>query len=387
MNKDYRIFVVDDDTTTRLLLNAMLGNTYAVECFDAAEACLNQLDAQCPDLFLLDVGLPGIDGYDLCRRIKANPETAMVPVVFLSGHDNPEDILAGYDAGGQDYIVKPFDIVGLHHKIENLQRIELDKRTLADQAQASDELASLVMANLDEYAVLIKFLRTLNECDNPAAIVEATLRVLAAAHLEGAVQIRLRHFEKTYSPVGENWPIEVAVMNHVRTLERIFEFKRRAAYNFEHITLLVTNMPVEDSDLCGRIRDNLAIAAESANAKLAALQSFTDNATMREEIAQTLTGIEVTVADFGKRYDAARYQGSVFTSQFLDDLLASFAHLGMSGQQEEEILELVRRRAEQLANLYDIAGETQTTLEQLGARLGGILEATKLVSGSTLSRQ
>lgn len=377
MSNDYCIFVVDDDSTTRLLLNVMLGNTFTVECFDAAEPCMHRLNEQRPDLFLLDVGLPGLDGYELCRYIKANPMTAQVPVVFLSGHDNPEDILAGYNAGGQDYIVKPFDVVGLHHKIENLQRIELDKRALAGQAQASDELASLVMANLDEYAVLIKFLRILNECDSPAAIVEATLRVLTASRLEGAVQVRLRNFEKTYGQSGENWPLEVAVMNHVRTLERIFEFKRRAAYNFEHITLLVTNMPVEDAELCGRIRDNLAIAVESANSKLAALQSFTDNTTMRENIAQTLSGIEATVANFGMRYDAARYQGSVFTTQFLDDLLAAFAHLGMSAQQEEEILVLVRHRAEQLVDLYDIAGETQATLEQLGARLGGILEATK----------
>ena len=94
MNNDYRIFVVDDNTA-RLLLNAMLGTTYTVECFAAAEVCLKRLQEQCPDLFLLDVGLPGIDGYELCRRIKADPETARIPVVFLSGHDSPEDILAG----------------------------------------------------------------------------------------------------------------------------------------------------------------------------------------------------------------------------------------------------------------------------------------------------
>ena len=377
MNNDYLIFVVDDDNTARLLLNAMLGNAYAVECFDSGEACLNRLYAKRPDLFLLDVGLPGIDGYELCRRIKANPDSAQVPVVFLSGHDSPDDILTGYDAGGQDYIVKPFDITSLSRKIENLQRIELDKRALESQAQASDELASLVMANLDEYAVLIKFLRTLNECDRPETIVAAILNVLAAAHLEGAVQIRLRNFEKTFSPAGENWPLEVAVMNHVRTLERIFEFKRRVAYNFEHITLLVTNMPVEDAELCGRIRDNLSIAADSANAKLVALQSFSDNATLREEITQTLNGIETTVADFAKRYDAARAQSTVFTTQFLDDLLAAIAHLGMSGQQEEDILEFVRQRAERLVGLYDIAGETEITLKQLGGRLGKMLEATR----------
>lgn len=377
MDNDYRIFVVDDDNTARLLLDAMLGDTYVVECFPDAEACLSRLREQRPDLFLLDIGLPGIDGYELCRRLKATPDTAPIPVVFLSGHDSPDDILAGYDAGGQDYVVKPFDVVGLHHKIENLRRIELEKRALAEQAHSADELASLVMANLDEYAVLIKFLRTLNESDTPEAIVAAVLSMLAANRLEGAVQIRLREYEKTFSRTGENWPLEVAVMNHVRTLDRIFEFQQRAAYNFERITLLVTNMPVEDAELCGRIRDNLAIAVESADAKLAALQSFDDNATLRGEIDSLLTGIEATVANYGKRYDAARYQGSVFTSQFLDDLLAAFAHLGMSAQQEEEILELVRRRSEQLIDIYDIAGETRVTLEGFGIRLSGILEATR----------
>lgn len=376
MKSDYLIFLVDDDATTRLLLTSMLGSKYGVDTFETAEACLNALGERRPDLFLLDVGLPGMDGYELCRQIKAIPEAAKVPVVFLSGRDTPADIFAGYDAGGQDYILKPFDIVSLHHKIENLQRIEHDKRSLADQAQASDELASLVLANLDEYAVLIKFLRTLNECSSPAEIVEAILRVLGAAHLEGAVQIRLRNFEKTYSHVGENWPLEVAVMNHVRTLERIFQFKRRAAYNFAHITLLITNMPIDDAELCGRIRDNLAIAAESANAKLEALQSFTDNSTMRDEINALLSGIEKTVQSFSKQYDTARFEGSLYTNRLLDDLLAAFAHLGMSSRQEEEILELVKQRANGLIDLYDIAGETQETLGKLSVRLEGILQVT-----------
>ena len=377
MANAYLVFVVDDDRTVRTLLSAVLGKTYGVECFDSAEACLNRLGEQRPDLFLLDVGLPGIDGYELCRRIKSEPATAAIPVVFLSGHDSPEDILAGYDAGGQDYIVKPLDAVSLQRKIGNLQRIDHDKRALASQAQASDELASLLLANLDEYALLIKFLRTLNECENEADIVAATLRILTAAHLEGAVQVRMRNFEKTYSQAGENWPLEVAVMNHVRTLERIFQFKRRAVYNFEHITVLVTNMPVDDPDQCGRIRDNLAIAAESADAKLAALQSLADNLMMRQQIATLLANLDEAVQGFAKSYDAARYQGTVFTSNFLDELLASIAHLSMTAQQENALIEFVRKRTEQLVDIYDFAGETQATIERLGAWLAEILETTR----------
>lgn len=104
-------------------------------------------------------------------------KTRRYPWCFCLGTIARKISLPGYDAGGQDYILKPFDVVSLHHKIENLQRIELEKRSLATQAGASEELASLVMANLDEYAVLIKFLRTLNECSSPIELVEAIQRV------------------------------------------------------------------------------------------------------------------------------------------------------------------------------------------------------------------
>ena len=377
METDYTVFVVDDDKTTRLLLESMLGNKYAVEAFGSAESCLDRLTLLRPDLFLLDVGLPGMDGYDLCRAIKGLPEAGSIPVVFISGHDDLDAIMAGYDAGGEDYIVKPFDIAGLSHKIENLRRIEQDKSALLGQARDSDELATLVLANLDEYAVLIKFLRSLNECGNTEETVEAILRSLAAFHLEGAVQIRLRNFEKTFSKTGENWPLEIAVINHIRTLDRIFEFRTRCAYNFEHITILVTNMPVADADLCGRIRDHLAIAAESAEAKLVALQSFADNASMRDEIRNLLRDVGQTVASYSKKYDEARYLGSVYTTRILDDLLAAFAHLGMSSQQEEEILGMVKDRSNELIDIYDIAGESQATLGELSRKLAGILLATE----------
>jgi DNA-binding response OmpR family regulator len=312
MEKDYTVFVVDDDKTTRLLLETMLGKKYSVEAFVSAESCLDRLEHKHPNLFLLDVGLPGMDGYDLCRNIKGVPEIMGIPVVFISGHDDLEAVMAGYDAGGEDYIVKPFDIAGLLRKIENLRRIEQDKKALLNQAKDSDELATLVLANLDEYAVLIKFLRSLNECNNTQETVDALLRSLAAFRLEGAVQVRLRNFEKTFSKAGENWPLEIAVMNHIRTLDRIFEFRTRCAYNFEHITVLVTNMPVADADLCGRIRDHLAIAAEAAEAKLMALQTFADNANMRGEIHGLLVNIGQTMQAHNQQQDQARHNGSIY---------------------------------------------------------------------------
>jgi DNA-binding response OmpR family regulator len=381
MEKDYTIFLVDDDKTIRFLLQSILAGKYTVESFDCAESCLIRLAEKQPNLFVLDVGLPGISGYDLCRAIKAAPASAHIPVMFLSARDEPQEVMAGYDAGGQDYITKPFDVIEFYRKIENVQRIEYENQSLSVQVQASDELTTLVLANLDEYAVLIKFLRRLNECNNVNEIVEATLSMIQAFRLEGSVQIRMRHFERTFSAAGENWPLEIAVINHVRTLDRIFQFQKRAAFNFEHITLLISNMPVDNPDLNSRVRDNLAMAIESVDAKLIALQSLADNATMRSEIHHVLTEMDATVASYSQAYNQARYQGTLYTTQFLDNLLATFAHLALSDQQEQQTMTLFKGYADQLSHVYDIAGNTKSSLSLLGNKLEAILA----VSEDTLS--
>jgi DNA-binding response OmpR family regulator len=376
-DENYKVIVVDDDATARLLLESVLSKCYAFEAFESGEACLEQVSRYgFPDLFLLDVGLPGLNGYDLSRKIKELPDGKHVPIMFVSGHDNLEDVLAGYDAGGQDYIVKPFDVLELVNKIENVRRIEREQKALQEQALASEALVTMLMGSLDENSVLIKFLRTLNECGDHTDIANAMQRVLDALRLEGAVQIRMRNLEKTFSKAGENWPLEVAVIKHIRTLDTIFQFKQRAAYNFEHITLLITNMPIQDAELCGRLRDSLAIVAESANDKLKALQSYQDQATMRGQIHDVLQSIDETVLQYSKRYDQARYEGSEFMLLFLDDLMKAFAHLALSDRQEEIIMEMIRDRCNRLIDLYDIAGKTQETLSTLSQKLENVLAAT-----------
>lgn len=378
MDFDYKIAVVEDDRTTRLLLQLSLGSHYALHVLESAEELLALPDRGGAQLFLLDVGLPGMDGLELCRALKSDPATAQAPVMFLSGHDTSEEILAGYEAGGQDYIVKPFDVASLRHKIENLQRIQAQQEILAEQVRNADELTTQVLASLDEYAVLIKFLRTLNECETPDDLIQASLGTLQGFNLEGAVQIRMQGSEKTCSAYGENWPLEVAVINHIRTLDRIFEHKHLAAFNFDNITMLVTNMPRHEFELCGRIRDHLAIAMESANAKIRAMQSFMENSWMRGEIGQILQDIGRALQELAQKYQDARYQETIYTAHFIDEITSTFAEVGMSQQQEDVLLESVRSHIKTFVDLYDIAPHTQGTLQVLTQRMKKILSSEKV---------
>jgi CheY-like chemotaxis protein len=373
MEKAYTVFGVDDDATMRLIIESSLDSSYVVETFDCGEVCLDRVKELLPDLFLLDIELPGLNGHDLCRQIRKIPEANDIPVVFISTHDDLETVVAGYDAGGDDYVVKPVDVLILNRKIENIRRIQRDKVALLGQAKSAEELATSVLANLGEYAVLIKFLRSLNGCDNPRALLDSLFQLLRGYRLDAAIQLRLPGLEKTFGEDGESRPLEVSVINHVRNMDRIFQFNRRAAYNFERITILVNNMPIHDPELCGRVRDNVVIAAECANVKLHVQRINAEHSQSKVTAANLLDALQSAVMDFERKYLQAHYNGSLLTQDLLDELATAFASLGLSEQQETRIDSIVRAKVGKLAETYDFSEEMHIVLNDIAKRLAVIL--------------
>lgn len=373
MPNDFLVFVVEDDKTMRVLLEAALGEDYKVELFESGEQCLERLaEGVVPGLCLVDVGLPGMNGYSLCRRFREMSGLAHLPVLFISNYDKLDDVLAGYDAGGDDYIVKPFDLAILQRKVESLLRIGVKHQNVIEKVRSSDELAALALANLDEYAVLIRFLRSLNDCDHPRSLTRLLFSLLGGYGLDAAIQIRLPGLEWTIGPEGENRPLEMAIMSHVRHMDRIFEFKMRAAYNYESITILVNNMPVENPELCGRIRDNVLIAAECANAKLLGIQASAENAHAKTTAAELLGALREEIGGFEAKYRAARDRGDLLTQEMLDQLAQACASLGLSDEQEYRIDSIIRQKTEVLIAAYDFSAETRAALEVLVIRLGNL---------------
>ncbi|HEY91616.1 MAG TPA: response regulator transcription factor [Dehalococcoidia bacterium] len=105
-SKKITIQVIDDDERTlRMLVNLLGLEGYRVITASNGTEALQQFDEQTPDLVMLDVKMPGMDGYEVCRRIR---EFSPVPVVMLTARDSEEDAIAGLDAGADDYVTKPF---------------------------------------------------------------------------------------------------------------------------------------------------------------------------------------------------------------------------------------------------------------------------------------
>jgi len=124
-----RVLVVDDILSNVKLLEAKLTAEYfeVITAFNGLE-CLAKMDAGAPDIVLLDVMMPGMDGFEVCRRIKSNPKTAHVPVVMVTALDQPSDRVAGLDAGADDFLTKPVDDAALFARVRSLVRSQDDDR-------------------------------------------------------------------------------------------------------------------------------------------------------------------------------------------------------------------------------------------------------------------
>ncbi|HEX3673367.1 MAG TPA: PleD family two-component system response regulator [Rhizomicrobium sp.] len=121
-----RVLVVDDILSNVKLLEAKLSAEYfeVVSAFNGLEA-LARVEENEPDIVLLDVMMPGMDGFEVCRRIKQNPKTAHVPVVMVTALDQPSDRVAGLDAGADDFLTKPVDDAALFARVRSLVRLKM----------------------------------------------------------------------------------------------------------------------------------------------------------------------------------------------------------------------------------------------------------------------
>lgn len=105
----HRILLVDDDPTNLQILHQVLGGRgYKLIIAKSGEDALKIAERMKPHLVLLDIMMPGIDGYETCKRLKENPETSNAAIIFLSAMDNPEDKKKGIEMGAIDFIQKPF---------------------------------------------------------------------------------------------------------------------------------------------------------------------------------------------------------------------------------------------------------------------------------------
>jgi putative two-component system response regulator len=114
-----KILIVEDTEENIDILIEALGNEYDIAVAMDGETALESLEEEIPDIILLDIMMPGMDGYEVCRCIKENKKFSKVPIIFLTAMTDIESRAKGFELGAADYITKPFEIFEVKNKVNN----------------------------------------------------------------------------------------------------------------------------------------------------------------------------------------------------------------------------------------------------------------------------
>lgn len=251
-----RILVIDDDPSILETLTTMLRfKGYGTQVASSGRKALEKVKEFDPDLILLDIMLPDIDGYDLCRRFKSDTETADIPILIVSARTRREEIVNLLELGANDYITKPFFLDEVIARVRtNLEAKKYRDRVReeADQLAAMLQISHAVTSSLELGEVLGTIVRTLTEtvrC-NRASILKVldstTAQVVTTTDPSGKLNalLTLERYPEILIAIDESRPINIE--NHLT--DRRLEGVRELFPDRTPRALLAVPLPFKDSD-------------------------------------------------------------------------------------------------------------------------------------------
>lgn len=181
-----RILVVDDNpANVDILQTRLAAHGYAVVTANDGEAALRAVAEQLPDVVLLDVMMPKLDGVEVCRRLKADPALPFLPVILVTAKADSRDVVAGLEAGADEYLTKPVDQAALVARVKSMLRIKALHDTVQTQAREVAQLNRTLERRVAEQVLELERVNRLRRFFSPQlceAIVSSGDESLLASH-------------------------------------------------------------------------------------------------------------------------------------------------------------------------------------------------------------
>jgi len=365
MTEEYSVLIVDDSPADlQLVLNVVKEHFKVLAATSGAQA-IAMVEKAKPNLVLLDVTMPEMDGYETCEKIKhSHPETL---VVFLSANDSTEEILRGYDVGGADYVVKPFEPDVLVNKLNGAFENQQQTQELKQEADYASEVAMAAISSSSELSTVVSFLRESFNAKDLETLSRLVAQCLEGYGLTGSFQFRTAVKTLNYSMNGAVTNLEEELLFRVAVMsERIMEKGNRMFLNFNNVSLLIKNIPLEDQDKVGRLRDYLMILIEGANEKVELFDAQTTAVQERSDSYNKVINKVKESLDFV--YQAQKEiekQNVTILDTLADDIDEAFIGLGLSEEQENQIMTLLQKAINESGSVFEKGLVLEQTMNEV----------------------
>jgi CheY-like chemotaxis protein len=366
------VFLVSNDEAFIARHKENLSGDLDLMVYRSADDCLYGLAHRRPDLILLDTGLPSDEGFNLHRKLRDDFDLSDIYQVLICSADD----VAREGFAADDLLVKPVDDIVLRHKIKLLGNVFAERAAMRDQMAYAQNVAFTSMSAMGELGVVMQFLSKSFGFHNIQSVAALAIESLLQYELQGAIYIVWEGDGIALTTDGTALPEnQTNLIEQRRTLGRILEIDRNLVVNYDHITVLISNLPEDDPQRLGRIRDNIATLAEGIESRIVALLLEHDNVLKQQGIRYAAYEMRDSVKNLTVRQMEDMTHSRELISQVIDEFEYAFLHTGIPPTIENELIgDLVELRRK----ITDIVGRPSEVHEKLNV----VITALETIAGT-----
>ena len=380
MTKQNRVLSIDDDKIAhKFIEKAMSGQAELIHAYNGDEG-IDLAVKHAPDVILLDVDMPGMNGYEVCDKLKQHPDTSHIPVIFVSARGEMRDRMQGYEAGGADYIVKPFVNIDLVAKIRLLIQYKEQQNALQTQVNEAQKAAVAAMSGSSELGQVMQFVERSYSTSSFDALTNNMFMVTRGLGLHCIVRVQTDKGENWFSCDGAISPLEQNVMDLLKDRSRFQDFGCRTQINYPNVSLLVKNMPLDDMERYGRIKDWLPALLGAADARSGALNTEFAVLEQSRKINHSIQNIREILDQLSSSLTDNQQEGTQVLRRMFEEMNQKLPGMGLDDDQENFILDRIENATQQAMKLVDAGQDTNAAfsmvlsdLEQLASEQAKLL--------------
>jgi len=368
---DKTIMVVDDVESNRVLLKMILEDDFDIIESESGQDCLDKVKTKVPDIILLDVNMPGMSGYDVCIELRKHTESSTIPIIFISAMDNVEERLAGFEAGGNEYITKPIDPEHVLEKVNYYINHQAETKQAKEDASTAMQVAMEAMTSSSELGQIIEFVKSSQDIKTLEGIGDKFCEIAQGFGLSASAII---YGDTTNSYINcTKDSMECRVLNKFRnSKERIISIGVRTMVCSDAMGVLISDMPVDDESRYGRFKDHLAVLSSICDGRLLTIKSVLSQTDQRKDVLNRVIKMtEKQVKQLALKLSSHDDTVRKVMLDMITELEAKLFTLGLDEDQEEQLMALAYSASEKLEEMKEGSKELE---QELGIVVEGLYE-------------
>lgn len=351
-----KVLIIDDDKTWQMFLSAALRDEYAVVSALDGEIGLKLAREWQPDTILLDIEMPGKNGYEVCKALKTNPQLHDIPVIFVSSKSSLQEKITGFKVGADDYLVKPCDAELLRVKVARSTALYRDKKALDEKATGAQVLAFEAMNSNADLGRSLRFAERTYVMQDLDQLAEGLFQTMAEFGLDTSVMFVTKAGPRFYAQnKHELSPLEKDMFLTIHREGRFCDFGFRTFCNFKLVSLLIKNMPESTPERYGRIKDTVPWILGVTDGKVGALDTQT---TLLAQHAHVNDAIQSLLETLSHNLQELRVPNKVLDGVSLSaGIVSALALLDSLAETQDRVIEEIKADAENSQAIELSAGE------------------------------